>query len=42
MNKIIPIKAFSDNYVWTIIKGDEAIVVDPGDPKPVADKLKEF
>ena len=42
MNKIIPIKAFSDNYVWTIIKGDEAIVVDPGDPKPVADKLQEL
>lgn len=42
MFKIIPIKAFTDNYVWTIIKGDEAIVVDPGDPKPVIDKLHEL
>jgi hydroxyacylglutathione hydrolase len=42
MFKIIPIKAFTDNYVWTIIKGDEAIVVDPGDPSPVIDKLREM
>ena len=42
MLKIIPIKAFTDNYIWTIIKGDQAIVVDPGDPKPVIDKLQEL
>jgi hydroxyacylglutathione hydrolase len=42
MFKIIPIKAFSDNYIWTIIQGNEAIVVDPGDPKPVIEKLNEL
>ncbi|MGH8444506.1 MAG: hydroxyacylglutathione hydrolase, partial [Solimonas sp.] len=26
-----PLPAFSDNYLWTIVRGDEAAVVDPGD-----------
>lgn len=33
--KIEPIKAFSDNYIWAISKGDRAAVVDPGDAAPV-------
>ena len=43
MIEIFPIKALSDNYVWTLIEGEQAIVVDPGDAKPVLetfDKLK--
>lgn len=26
-----PLPAFTDNYIWTLRRGDEAIVVDPGD-----------
>jgi hydroxyacylglutathione hydrolase len=32
---IHPIKAFSDNYIWCIHDEKNAVVVDPGDPKPV-------
>src|SRR5690554_5967291 len=28
---IHPIKAFSDNYIWVIEAGKEAVVVDPGE-----------
>ena len=38
MFEILPLRAFSDNYIWTLIKDDEVTVVDPGDPSPV----KEF
>ena len=38
--QVIPIKAFSDNYIWTIRDGAKAAVVDPGDARPVADYLK--
>jgi|TARA_B110000196_G_C21098198_1_gene641173 hydroxyacylglutathione hydrolase len=41
MHKIIPIKAFNDNYIWTIIKGNEAVAVDPGDHQPLDDFLKK-
>ena len=37
--QIIPIRAFSDNYIWTVRDGTHAIVVDPGDAKPVLDYL---
>jgi hydroxyacylglutathione hydrolase len=41
--KVFPIKAFTDNYIWTIL--DEsmriAIVVDPGDASPVLDFLNK-
>ena len=37
MFEIFPIRAFSDNYMWTLIEGDQAIVVDPGEAKPVID-----
>jgi len=39
MVAIIPLAAFSDNYVWTIREGDRVAVVDPGDDEPVADYL---
>tara|TARA_R110002110_G_scaffold404606_1_gene623124 strand:+ start:150408 stop:151175 length:768 start_codon:yes stop_codon:yes gene_type:complete len=37
MNNIIPISAFSDNYIWAIpsTTGSELAVVDPGDAVPV-------
>lgn len=36
MNKIIPIPAFHDNYIWMIVNAHgQTIVVDPGDAKPV-------
>ena len=34
------IKAFNDNYIWTIEKDGKLIVVDPGDAGPVIDHLK--
>ena len=36
MPSIIPLAAFSDNYVWAIRAGDRVAVVDPGDAAPVA------
>ncbi|MCB1956382.1 MAG: hydroxyacylglutathione hydrolase [Rhodocyclaceae bacterium] len=33
--EIIPIPAFTDNYVWLIRSGQKAVVVDPGDAAPV-------
>jgi hydroxyacylglutathione hydrolase len=35
MPAIIPIGAFSDNYIWLLRKGAHAVVVDPGDAGPV-------
>jgi hydroxyacylglutathione hydrolase len=35
MFEIVPIPAFSDNYIWMIRDEHNAIVVDPGDAKPV-------
>lgn len=35
------IKAFSDNYIWVMEEGTEAIVVDPGEADGVLHHLKE-
>jgi hydroxyacylglutathione hydrolase len=35
MPTIIPIPAFSDNYIWVLREGMHAAVVDPGDAAPV-------
>jgi hydroxyacylglutathione hydrolase len=35
MPAIIPIPAFSDNYIWLVRDGPHAAVVDPGDATPV-------
>ncbi len=32
---VVPVRAFSDNYIWTLRDASHAIVVDPGDAKPV-------
>lgn len=40
MPQILPIAAFSDNYIWLIVgPRGEASVVDPGDARPVLDVL---
>jgi hydroxyacylglutathione hydrolase len=41
MFEVSAIKAFSDNYIWTLIKDGEVTVVDPGDPEPVKNYLNE-
>ena len=33
--QITPLKAFQDNYIWAMIEGQNLIIVDPGDAKPV-------
>jgi hydroxyacylglutathione hydrolase len=38
--QLIPIPAFSDNYIWLVHNGQQAIVVDPGDAKPVLQTLE--
>jgi hydroxyacylglutathione hydrolase len=35
MPAIIPIPAFTDNYIWLLREGEHAAVVDPGDAAPV-------
>lgn len=39
---LIPIPAFSDNYIWLITDGKKGVVVDPGDAAPVLDYLKNY
>lgn len=41
--QIHPIKAFNDNYIWTLINksNKQAIVIDPGQSSPVADYMQE-
>jgi hydroxyacylglutathione hydrolase len=40
MAAIIPVGAFSDNYVWMLQQGSRAVAVDPGDAAPVLAWLK--
>lgn len=35
MAAIIPVPAFTDNYIWLVREGAQAAVVDPGDAAPV-------
>jgi hydroxyacylglutathione hydrolase len=37
--EVVPIKAFKDNYVWTLRNAKHAAVVDPGEAQPVFDYL---
>jgi hydroxyacylglutathione hydrolase len=39
MPTIIPVPAFRDNYIWLIVEGRQAAVVDPGDAAPVLEHL---
>ena len=38
--EIVPLRAFADNYIWTIRDERRAAVVDPGDARPVLDYLE--
>ena len=38
--EIVPVKAFKDNYVWTLRNDTCAAVVDPGEAAPVLDYLR--
>jgi len=37
---LIPLPAFTDNYIWLLHDGRDALVVDPGDARPVVDALQ--
>jgi hydroxyacylglutathione hydrolase len=37
--EVVPVSAFKDNYVWTLRRGRQAAVVDPGEAGPVLDYL---
>jgi hydroxyacylglutathione hydrolase len=39
--KIIPLRAFKDNYIWVFTENQNAWVVDPGDAAPVLDYLEK-
>lgn len=39
MHDVIPIPAFSDNYIWMLHARGQAVVVDPGDAAPVLQQL---
>ena len=38
---LIPIPAFSDNYLWLLHDGRRALIVDPGDAGPVLRALQD-
>ena len=38
--EVVPVRAFNDNYIWTLVAGGNAAVVDPGDAAPVFDYLE--
>ncbi len=40
MFDVIRIPAFKDNYIWLLRKGTSAVVVDPGDARPVLEILE--
>lgn len=42
MLTLFPIPAFSDNYIWLLHDGRDAWVVDPGDPVPVENHLRQL
>ena len=42
MLTLIPIPAFTDNYLWLLHDGQRALIVDPGQAAPVLRKLAEL
>jgi len=40
MPEIVPLKAFKDNYIWTLRDSHSAAVVDPGEAGPVIEYLE--
>ena len=41
MFEVHPIRAFSDNYIWALVKDNEVSVVDPGDPAVVQNFIED-
>ncbi len=41
MFNIVPVSAFTDNYIWVIHDQHHAVVVDPGEAKPVLNLLEQ-
>ena len=41
MFNIVPVSAFTDNYIWVIHDQHHAVVVDPGEAKPVLNFLEQ-
>ena len=39
---MLPLPAFTDNYIWMLHNGRQAIVVDPGDSAPVLEALQKL
>jgi hydroxyacylglutathione hydrolase len=39
VHHLIPLPSFTDNYIWVVHNDEAAIVVDPGESKPVLDFL---
>jgi len=39
---LLPLPAFSDNYIWMLHDAKQAIVVDPGEARPVLQALEEL
>jgi hydroxyacylglutathione hydrolase len=39
---LLPLPAFSDNYIWLLHNSRQAIVVDPGDSAPVLEALQKL
>src|SRR5688500_6160376 len=37
--RVVPVRAFNDNYVWTLRDETHAAVVDPGEARPVIEYL---
>jgi hydroxyacylglutathione hydrolase len=40
MLNVTALPAFTDNYIWMLIRGRHAVVVDPGDARPVQQALR--
>ncbi|MBF13482.1 MAG: hydroxyacylglutathione hydrolase [Legionellales bacterium] len=40
MSRVIAIPALQDNYIWIVEQNNQAVVVDPGESKPVLDYLR--
>lgn len=40
--KLLPLPAFTDNYIWMLHDGRQALVVDPGDSAPVLQALQQL
>ncbi|TAK95998.1 MAG: hydroxyacylglutathione hydrolase [Aquabacterium sp.] len=39
--ELLALPAFTDNYIWMLHNGQQALVVDPGDAAPVLDTLQQ-